>query len=270
LPSIQRLAYFQANATPEYWDSVWIKQGVPSAIAPSHDVIRLTTRYLSKGSRILEAGCGRGDKVHAMALAGFDPVGIDFAPRTVRAAQELFPTCDIQLGDVRRLDFADCSFDGYWSLGVIEHFWSGYESILREARRVVRPGGYLFLSTPSFSPYRKYKARCGGFPIMNPVPDAEPSDFYQFALGKIEIESALKTLGFELKYWGGRGPEISMLEDMQRFSGFIKWFLCSRGGLAKRITRRLVTRSLANWCGHSFVSVSRRKDERVSRRLESH
>jgi hypothetical protein len=105
---------------------------------------------------------------------------------------------------------------------------------------------------------------------MNLVPDAEPSDFYQFALGKIEMESALKTHRFELKYWGGRGPEISMLEDMQRFSGFIKWFLCSRGGLAKRITRRLVARPLANWCGHSFLSVSRRKEERLSRSLESH
>jgi len=96
---------------------------------------------------------------------------------------------------------------------------------------------------------------------MNPVPDTEPIDFYEFALGKMEIESALKTHGFELKYWGGRAPEISMLEDMQRFSGFIKWFLCSSCGLAKRITRRLVTRSLANWCEHSFVPVSRRKVE---------
>jgi len=258
IPSSNRLVYFHSNATPEYWDNIWINEGPPAPIERNHDVLRLTRKYLPQGSKVLEAGCGRGDKVNAMALSGFNSFGIDFAPNTVNSAQIQFPNCKIQHGDVRNLEFENSSFDGYWSIGVIEHFWSGYEKILSEAHRVLRPGGYLFLSTPSFSPYRQYKARKGHYPVVDPPPILEPKDFYQFALGREEIESAIKRHGFEQKYWGGRAPEISMMEDMTGNRHIIDWLLGSRGGITKRITRRLVSLAFSNWCGHSFISVSRK------------
>jgi len=257
-PDRNRLVYFHANATPEYWDSVWQEQGAPTPIEKNHDVLRLTKKYLPIGARVLEAGCGRGDKVDAMAQAGFNAIGIDFAPNTVRVARQYFPTRDIRIGDVRNLEFEDASFDGLWSLGVIEHFWNGYESILAESNRVLRPGGYLFLTTPWFSPYRRRKALAGGFPLLNEMSKEAPEDFYQFALAKDEIKAALARHGFVLKSWAGRAPEISMLENMDRGKSFFQWLLTSRGGLPKRIIRKLIVRAAQDFCGHSFMSVSRR------------
>jgi 2-polyprenyl-3-methyl-5-hydroxy-6-metoxy-1,4-benzoquinol methylase len=80
-------------------------------------------KYLPyKNNRILEGGCGDGHLVDAMNYWGYKVVGVDFAPKTVAKIKEVMPGLDVRLGDVQALDFEDEYFDGYWSMGVIEHF----------------------------------------------------------------------------------------------------------------------------------------------------
>ena len=43
----------------------------------------------------------------------------------------------------------------------IEHFIDGYDAILSEMYRVIKEGGYLFLTVPSMSIIRKVKAALG-------------------------------------------------------------------------------------------------------------
>lgn len=252
-----RLVYLDEKATPEFWDSRWQTAGKPPVISPSDDVVKVTKNYLASGSRILEGGCGRANKVKAMADAGFNAIGLDFAEQSVNQARIDYPGLDIQQGDVRSLDFSDNYFDGYWSIGVIEHFWNGYDSILSEAARVIKPEGIMFLSAPWFSPYRKYKARSGGY--ANAEFADEPNSFYQFALSKEEVCKQLEKHGFELLSWQGRAAEISMREDMIKFKPQIDWLFGSRGGIVKRVLRRAITNSLELYCGHSFLAVARRK-----------
>ena len=128
-----RLVYLDEKATPEFWDRRWQTEGTPPAVSPRDDVVTVTTKYLATGSRVLEGGCGRANKVKAMTDAGFDAIGIDFAEESVKRARLDYPGLDIRQGDVRSLDFADRYFDGYWSIDVIEHFWTGYDAILAEA-----------------------------------------------------------------------------------------------------------------------------------------
>ena len=52
---------------------------------------------------------------------------MDFAEESVRRARLEYPGLDIREGDVRSLPFPAGHFDGYWSIGVIEHFWGGYD-----------------------------------------------------------------------------------------------------------------------------------------------
>ena len=63
--------------------------------------------------------------------------------------------------DVRNLNFDDGFFDGYWSLGVIEHFYEGYERIIKEVNRVIKRNGFVFLTFPSLSFLRKFKSKWG-------------------------------------------------------------------------------------------------------------
>jgi SAM-dependent methyltransferase len=255
-PGAERLVYLDEKATPQFWDSHWRAEGRPPAVSARDDVIAITRRYLPAGSRVLEGGCGRANKVKAMVDAGFSAVGIDFAEQSVARAILDYPGLDVRVGDVRSLDLPDGWIDGYWSIGVIEHFWSGYDDILSEASRVLRRRGYLFLTAPWFSPYRLHKARANGYPRCDF--SGEPASFYQFALSRREVTAALASHGFELLQWNGRVSEISVKEDMTALKVQRDWLLGSRGSLAKRALRRAVSYALNPWCGHSFLAVARR------------
>jgi SAM-dependent methyltransferase len=255
-PQARRLIYLQEKATPAFWDERWRSEGKPPAVSPNDDVVTLTRKYLRPGSRVLEGGCGRANKVKAMADAGFDAVGLDFAQDSVRQARLDYPALDIRQGDVRSLEFPAATFDGYWSIGVIEHFWEGYDSILAEAARVLKPGAHLFLTAPWFSPYRHYKAGHGGYPTSDFVD--EPDSFYQYALGRDEVSARLASHGFELLRWCGRASEISLKEDVSSFRHSIEWLFGSRGSIIKRVLRRSITRVLDPYCGHSFLAIARR------------
>lgn len=255
-PAADRLVYLQAHATPDFWDARWRAEGKPPSVSPRDPVVRVTTRYLPLGSKILEGGCGRANKVKAMADAGFRATGIDFAPQTVSQAKIDFPGLDIRQGDVRSLDFSSGYFDGYWSIGVIEHFWKGYGEILSEAARVLRPQGILFLSAPWLSPYRRRKVRRGGFSRLDFA--AEPDAFYQFALNRQEVGAQLATHRFELLRWSGVASEVTMKEDVTVCRAQVDWLLGSKGSILKRVLRRVVTSGLNPYCGHSFLAVARR------------
>ena len=97
----------------------------------------------STEDRVLDIGCGNGrfvvvKKPSCKEIVGLD-AGAHFAPESI-------DTVDLARGDVRVLPFADGSFDKAYSLDVLEHLTEeGVEAMLREARRVLRPGGNLFL-----------------------------------------------------------------------------------------------------------------------------
>jgi SAM-dependent methyltransferase len=255
-PATERLVYLGANATPEFWDAHWRAEGKPSLVSPRDPVLTVTTRYLTRGSRILEGGCGRANKVKAMADAGFRAVGIDFAQDSVSRAKLDYPGLDIRLGDVRSLDIPDGSFDGYWSIGVIEHFWMGYGEILAEAARILRPKGFFFLTAPWLSPYRQRKTHVGGYPQMDF--GSEPDSFYQFALSGREVRAQLAAHGFELLRWRGLDSAISVKEEMTSCRTQVKWLFDSRGSIVKRVLRRVIAGVLNPYCGHSFLAIARR------------
>jgi hypothetical protein len=122
---------------------------------------------------------------------------------------------------------------------------------------VLKPGGFLFLTAPWFSPYRRRKARAGGYPRGEFA--EEPGDFFQFALGRAEIRDALARNGFTIRKWRGLAPEISMQEDMASIRPATSWLFGSRGTFPKRALRRALAAALGPYCGHSFLAIARRE-----------
>ena len=93
--------------------------------------------------RVLDIGCGNGRFVYFNRPKCGELVGIDagahFGAESVEAV-------DLARGDIRMLPFQDGSFDKAYSLDVLEHLdEDGVVDMLREARRVLKPGGHLFL-----------------------------------------------------------------------------------------------------------------------------
>ena len=119
--------------------------------------------FLSPGrdDLVVDLGCGSGRTLlwnrdwHAQA------VGIDISPFF---ALEARAEMDLLLGDLRRLPFADATFTKAYSLDVLEHLSpEALAAMLREAARVIAPGGELFVYTHE----RKNAAIAGGLRAVN-------------------------------------------------------------------------------------------------------
>ena len=216
-----RLVFTGKTATPDYWDNQWDVEGFKKIIESglkNRLIVNNTKKYVypNKSKKILEAGCGNGQFVYALDRLGYDAYGVDYAEKTVARTKSLFPGLKITIQDVRKLDFPDNYFDAYWSIGVIEHFFEGYERILGEIHRVLAPGGYLFITFPHMSLLRRLKVKLRVYP---PFQDGiiQKEEFYQFALDHDEVIKKFKQNGFVLRqkvpYSGTKGlkDEISIV-----------------------------------------------------------
>jgi len=190
----------EKRADSEFWDEHWdvadFKQQVERA-AENRFIPRTTRLFLEKG-RVLEGGCGTGEKVYCLHRNGYDAFGVDYAQRTVQRINSLFPQLSVVSGDVRALPFDDNYFDGYWSLGVIEHFKEGFDPVVTEMKRVLRPGGFMFLTFPFMSPLRKCKAWLRLY--KKKPPTVPPDMFYQYILDDESVKTRFAAYGFKLRY----------------------------------------------------------------------
>lgn len=194
-----------------------------------------------------------------MHVHGYRAIGVDFAEKTIWRLQETFPKIDARVADIRDLPFPDNYFIGYWSLSVIEHFWDGYHDVLKEMRRVLISGGYVFLSFPYMSPLRKLKAKLGLYREFN----GEGEDnFYQFVLDSEAVIRDFEASGFSLLgkrcLDGIKGfkSEVSvsrlLLQKLYDYQGHNLWI---------RGIRYILDRMLVTFAGHSLFLVLRsRKD----------
>lgn len=194
----RRLVVIGESATFEFWDRCWDLKGFQERVKEGSNkgiVKTFTESFLQPGAKILEGGCGIGQNVFGLRMWGFDAFGVDYAQETVKKVNQAFPDLAISGQDVRNLNFESGFFDGYWSLGVIEHFWEGYEDILKEATRVLRSGGYLFLTFPYMSPLRKIKSFLG---LYGALGNCNVKEFYQFILDKKQVVKKVEKQGFAL------------------------------------------------------------------------
>ena len=106
------------------------------------------TRVLPKGERILEGGCGLGPYLIRLRQLGYDVEGIDYNEGPIQKLLAYDATLPVKVGDVTKIPYPDSHFGGYLSLGVIEHFVDGPEKAIREARRVLKPGGVFVVAVP--------------------------------------------------------------------------------------------------------------------------
>lgn len=102
-------------------------------------------------ARILDLGCGSGPVTAGLRQGGRRVVALDYSLDMLRLAGERLErdagaSGGLLQGDSQRLPFPTATLDAVVCLGVISYV-RDYQSVLREVRRVLKPGGRLVLST---------------------------------------------------------------------------------------------------------------------------
>lgn len=128
----ERLARIAAHEDTHFWH------------APRRRLLRaVLRRHLSSGDGpILDAGCGTGALVRALVDEGFDAYGVD----PWAGARDL-PQDRFTVGALDALPFESGRFAAVCLFDVLEHV--SEPTALAELRRVLRPGGRLFVAVPA-------------------------------------------------------------------------------------------------------------------------
>jgi SAM-dependent methyltransferase len=98
---------------------------------------------VGQGTRLLDIACGSGYAASVAAGRGAEVAGLDASEALIGIARARTPDADFRVGDMFALPFEDNYFDVATSFNGI---WKGCEDALRDARRVVRPGGLVGFS----------------------------------------------------------------------------------------------------------------------------
>lgn len=157
-----------------------ITLGHPSYVWRSGQERRLSLirRYTPlEGRAILDIGCGLGAYVRRFRAFSPSVYGMDVdAPRVADGAAKGTPYLLVAAGET--LPFRDASLDVVVLNEVIEHVTDDHQT-LREAVRVLRPGGTIIIYAPNrlypFETHGVYLGKryvFGNIPLVNWLPDA--------------------------------------------------------------------------------------------------
>lgn len=117
---------------------------------------RFLTRHFPSGGRVLDVGCGRGVLLNNLAELGYEAWGTEISAEACRGVD---PSVNVRIADSLRLaELGESLFDGIVIWHVLEHLADPAETI-REAWRLLKPGGRLIVSVPN---YGSLQARLAG------------------------------------------------------------------------------------------------------------
>jgi SAM-dependent methyltransferase len=111
---------------------------------------RLVAALADVHGRVLDAGCGTGGFLQALALLRPDLTLAGCERDGFAAALARRKGAVVTVGSVHDLPFADGAFDAVVSADVLCHAGVEPDPALREMRRVLRPGGRLVVNMPAY------------------------------------------------------------------------------------------------------------------------
>ena len=109
---------------------------------------------LKKEMKLLEPGCGRGEHLRIFKELGLDVYGMDVSKEAKNFSKDLnISICDL---NSEKLPYANNTFDVVYSKSFLEHLVEP-TFFLKEAHRVLKPGGLLLSMVPDWeSQYKKF------------------------------------------------------------------------------------------------------------------
>jgi SAM-dependent methyltransferase len=131
----------------------------------------LDAALVTRGTRLLDAGCGASLLGLLARLRGAQVTAIDASAGLLAIARERLPDADVREGDLEALPFADASFDAVTAVNSI-FYAADMAAAMRELARVVRPGGRVVVT--AWGPPERSEVLAKVFPALRPLMPPPP------------------------------------------------------------------------------------------------
>lgn len=143
------------SASTNAWDAIFAQRG--RVFTEPHEELPSIVALLEQrgATTVLDLGCGTGRHLVYLAQRGFQVSGLDSSPQAIEGARQWLADEGLE-GDLRLssmaepLPWPDAAFDAVLSVQVIHHAeLATIRSVVAEVHRVLKPGGFLFVTVPS-------------------------------------------------------------------------------------------------------------------------
>ncbi|MBN2284944.1 MAG: methyltransferase domain-containing protein [Tissierellales bacterium] len=151
------LAPDRLAVSDEYFESdpYAVEQNIDSEFQTRRIELTISLVYEAVSSvqdapQILDIGCGQGhitEKIH-QSINGAQVSGLDYSVSAIEYAHEHFSQIDFAVGDAYDSPYSP----GFFDVVVCNNLWEHVPDplfLLSRIKRIMKPGGYLILSTPS-------------------------------------------------------------------------------------------------------------------------
>jgi 2-polyprenyl-6-hydroxyphenyl methylase/3-demethylubiquinone-9 3-methyltransferase len=157
-----------------------------------------------KDLKIIDLGCGGGLFSKPLLERGAHVTGIDLSPASIAVCKAECEAGTFLQGDITSLPFTKNSFDGVILADVVEHLPS-YREALEEAARVIKPNGFIFISTMN----RTFFSKVIGVFLVETLRLVPPGTHdHKLFVTPNELDEILLPLGFKREFLQGAKPDI--------------------------------------------------------------
>ncbi len=105
---------------------------------------------LKQGAAVLDVGCGTGTILKKLSeRANIKGYGIDIEENMIAEAKSKCPDMSISVSSCTQMPFENCQFDVVTACMAYHHF-DDKSGFAEEAARVLKIGGYLYITDPNF------------------------------------------------------------------------------------------------------------------------
>jgi SAM-dependent methyltransferase len=126
-------ALYSTGSSIERWGSIPFKQGM------SQDVIGVVNKYLKRGLKVLDIGCGQGALIDYAAEAGCKTYGVEYSKEAVLTLEKRH-TMFSSMEEINE------KFDIIFSFSIIEHHYH-FNDLLNFTGKKLNPNGKLIILT---------------------------------------------------------------------------------------------------------------------------
>jgi 2-polyprenyl-6-hydroxyphenyl methylase/3-demethylubiquinone-9 3-methyltransferase len=213
----QELAKF-SDLAHRWWDP-------HSEFRPLHQINPLRLAWMDglcpfKGLRVLDVGCGGGILTDSLARKGATALGIDLSTKALKVAQLHALEAGTEGVSYREVPVEalaleqPAQFDAVTCMEMLEHV-PDPASVVRACATLVKPGGWVFLSTLNRNAKAFLLAIVGAEYVLKMLP-AGTHEYARF-IRPSELAQFCRDAGLELH--SGKGLEYNPFSKVYRLSG---------------------------------------------------